>query len=312
MNSAHDLMAELQRDGAARFGATGLATDHAGVARKVRRDRAVRATVFSVAGVAVAGAAAVGLAQLTPTQVTPAVTPTAPSGGPTAEPTPSAPPAVVTLSVGREDRIENVARNLAIAMGTREDDAFSAITGALPPEAGGYAEGWVLAGEYTLDPEHGLESAAKQLVSMTTAKLESLGVPRDEWFETVVLASIVQQEAPAAYADQAGVARVLLNRLDERMMLQIESPLAYYLRADEREITDDGWAVDTPYNTYMYEGLPPSAVGAFTPEALEAAVNPTDADWMFFLRKEDGNVVFSTTLEEHQVAVEEEYPGTIG
>jgi UPF0755 protein len=62
----------------------------------------------------------------------------------------------------------------------------------------------------------------------------------------------------------------------------------------------------------MYEGLPPSAVGSFTPDALEAEANPADGDWLYFLRKEDGNVVLSVTFEEHQAAVEAEYPGTIG
>ena len=306
MIPAHDLLDQLQREGAGQFSQTSLARNHSPLVRRVRRDRAVRASAMSVAGIAVVGAAAVGVSQYGPSFVTPAVTPSDQTGVPTASPT--SPAAFVTVSVGREEPIEQVARSLATVMGVTEDDAYSAITGALPAEAGGYAEGWVLTGEYTVDPGDGLEAAAKALVGTATGQLESHDVPRSKWFDTIVLASVIQQEAPAGTSDQSAVARVLLNRIDQGIALEIESPLAYYLRAKEL-VSDDGWAVDTPYNTYMYKGLPPSAIGAFTPEALDAAVNPADGDWLYFLRKDDGNVLLFTDVDEFMQAAQDQNQG---
>jgi len=75
-------------------------------------------------------------------------------------------------------------------------------------------------------------------------------------------------------------------------------------------VGDDAWAADTPYNTYMYAGLPPTAVGAPTPESLDAAVNPSDGDWMYFLRTPNGMVLLFTTFDEFAAAVDEYYPGT--
>src|SRR4051794_5017075 len=77
MNTAHDLLDQLRLDGAARFADAGLSRDHAGVARRVRRHRAVRTSVLSVAGLALVGAAAVTVAQLGAPETPPAATPSA-------------------------------------------------------------------------------------------------------------------------------------------------------------------------------------------------------------------------------------------
>lgn len=307
MNDAHELMERLQQDGAARFAGTRLASDHGGVTRRVRRDRAVRTSLVAVTSVAAVGGVAFAATHLnqagpvTPATVNPAT------------PTPSASetPATVTMSVVMQERIEDIAAALEAAVGSPGDDAMAALKNALPPEADGNPEGWVLAGDYSFDEGENLQAAAVQMVTTMTDHLESYGVPREQWHDTVILASILEQEAPAGPADQAGVARVILNRLDAGMMLQIESPLAYYLHADTEVISDDGWAVDTPYNTYMYKGLPPTAIGAFTPEALDSAVKPNDGDWMYFLRKPtDNRVLVFSTFDEYAVAVDEYYPGT--
>ena len=298
MNTAHDLMEQLQGNGAHLYASSALATDHTRVVRKVRRDRAVRTSLLSVAGLAVAGAAAVGVANLRTAPLVPAATPTPPS---------AAPSTIVdaTISVAKQERVEYIADDLAEAFGASRDEALDALVAALPPEADGNPEGWIVSGEYTVDGGD-IQAAANSLVSTMTGHLEAFDVPRDQWRQTVVLASIIQQEAPTGRTDQAGVARVLLNRLDQGMLLQIESPLAYDLRADENLISDDGWAVDTPFNTYMYEGLPPSPIGTSTMEALDAAADPADGDWLYFLRKEDGNVLLFTTFEEFQAGLEEQ------
>jgi len=306
MNEAHELLERLQQDGAARFASTRLARGHAGVTRRVRRDRAVRSSLLTVTGVAAAGGVAFAVAQSgVPGPVPPA------TANPAA-PTPSASdaaPAITTVSVGKQERIEDIAVALENAVGSPGDDAMAALINALPPEANGNPEGWVLAGDYGFDEQTNLQAAAVQMVETMTTHLQSAGVPREQWLDTVILASIVQAEA-AVLAEQGSVARVLVNRLGAGMKLEIESPLAYYLHADTEPVGDDGWAVDTPYNTFMYEGLPPSAVGAPTPESLDAAVNPSKGDWMYKLVKPNGNTLLFVTFDDYAKAVDEYFPGT--
>lgn len=312
MNTAHELLETVRRDGAARFATTSLASDHAPITRRVRRQRAVRTAGASLASVGAAGALVFVAAHQIQSQPAPGGTPGAtavPTATASTSPTPTA-PEMLSVAVYRQERVEAIAADLAEAFGATEDAALQALTRALPAEAGGNPEGWVLSGEYGFEAGSTLDDAAASMVGTMLSALESQGVPRERWLDTVVLASIVQQEAPAGSADQADVARVLLNRLDAGMKLQIESPLAYYLHADTELVGDDGWAVDTPYNTYMYEGLPPGAIGVTTPEALHAAINPRQGDWLYFLRGEDGTVTLFRTFEEYAVAVDEMYPGT--
>ena len=309
MSTAYELMEHLRTEGASRFEATGLAHDHSAVVRTVRRQRAVRGSLVAVTSVAAVGGIAFGVTHLNTT------TPITPLSPATPEPLASAPTiteqdVVATVSVAKHERIENIAADLVAAVGSPGDDGMAALTNALPPEANGDPEGWVLAGEYGFEAGTDLQSAAAQMTGQMVEELEGLGVPRDQWLPTVIMASIVEQEAPAGPADQAGVARVLLNRLDADMMLQVESPLAYFVHADTQLVTDDGWAVDTPYNTYMYKGLPPGAIGSFTHEALTSTVHPNDGDWLYFLRGPDGRVSVFSTFEEFTASVNEQFPGT--
>ena len=313
MNTAHELMEALQRQGAERFAQTGLAHNHGRVTRTVRRDRAMRGSLVAVTSVAAVGGIAFGVTQFDGAAPVTPLNPATPATATPATPTPSASePSVniVAVSVSKHERIENIAADVADALGVTADDVLAAIIAALPPEANGNPEGWVLAGDYGITPGSTVEEAAAQLTGAMVTHLESEGVPRDQWLNTVIMASILQQEAPAGPADQASVARVLLNGLDADMMLQVESPMAYFVHADTEVVTDDGWAVDTPYNTYMYKGLPPGAIGSSTVEALTSAVHPNDGDWLYFLRGTDGRVSVFSTFEEFAAKVDEQFPGT--
>jgi len=235
----------------------------------------------------------------------------APSSTASPSPTTSASPEVAaTITVSSGPRIDRVAEQLAEDLFVTTDEALAAITDALPPEADGHAEGWVGAGTYRFLEGDTVADAASAMVEAQLTWLEEARVPRDAWRRTLVVASIVEQETPNP-SQMAMVARVIENRLEAGMTLDVQSPLAYDLRADEHKIGDDGWAVDTPYNSYIHEGLPPTPVGAPTREALAAAVDPAPGDWMYFLVDPDtGSTQFFVTFEEFAVAVDELHPGT--
>ena len=309
MSTAYELMESLRTEGASRFEQTSLAQDHSPLTRRVRRQRTVRTAGASVVGVAAAGAVMFAGSQfLDKDTAVPPANPTTAAPAPTASGNAEA-ELRGTLYVARGERAEYVARDLAAIFDVSAEEAEAALKAALPEEAAATVEGWVAPGEYPARADASVEDVAAQVVGAQIARLEATGVPRSEWESTIILASMLDKEVPNP-SDMSLVSRVIHNRLEQGMLLQLESPLAYYLRADERTVGDDGWAVDTPYNLFMYEGLPPTAIGAASAEAIDAAADPEAGSWLFFLVKPDGNCLVFATFEDYAAAVDEYFPGT--
>ena len=125
--------------------------------------------------------------------------------------------------------------------------------------------------------------------------------------EALTVASIVEREVNRA-EDRPKVARVIYNRLAAGMPLQMDSTVHYAAgRRGSVWTSDEDRADDSPYNTYQHEGLPPGPISSPGKAALEAAVDPADGTWLFFVavNLDTGETRFSTTYQEHQKAVEE-------
>jgi len=118
--------------------------------------------------------------------------------------------------------------------------------------------------------------------------------------EAVVLASIVQMEATPK--DMPDVAQVFLNRLAINMPLQSDATVAYANGLSGTVFTTDAQrALDSPYNTYKYNGLPPGPICNPGQDALSAVVNPSGNDYLYFtLVDMNGTVAYAKTAEEHQ------------
>jgi UPF0755 protein len=123
--------------------------------------------------------------------------------------------------------------------------------------------------------------------------------------DLVTIASLVQAEAPAGAFEK--VARVIYNREEERMALQFDSTVHYALgdTGGDPFTTDEERRVDSPYNTYLYPGLPPGAIGAPGEDALEAALSPARGEWLYFVtvNLETGETRFAEDLAEHNANV---------
>jgi UPF0755 protein len=124
--------------------------------------------------------------------------------------------------------------------------------------------------------------------------------------EVVTLASLVELET--ARADERGrIAAVLLNRLKKGMLLQTDPTIIYALRkADswDGNIRKRDLAIESPYNTYRYPGLPPGPIGSPGREALLAVIAPADVKDLYFVSRNDGSHEFSETLAQHERAVD--------
>lgn len=187
----------------------------------------------------------------------------------------------------------------------------------LPPYADGELEGYLFPAQYELPPG----TTATEALSMMVERFRDVAAEGDieqrarelnvRPHDLITIASLVQAEAPADAFDK--VARVVYNRQEAQMPLQFDSTVHYaigdtggdaFTTAQQREF-------DSPYNTYLYPGLPPGAIGAPGEAALEAALTPAEGDWLYFVtvNLETGETVFADSLREHNanVAQLEEY-----
>ena len=121
--------------------------------------------------------------------------------------------------------------------------------------------------------------------------------------EAVTLASLVEKETAVA-AERALVSAVFRNRLRAGMPLQCDPTAVYALRRKglwTGALTHDGLAVDDPYNTYLFGGLPPGPIASPGAASLEAAVAPADVPFLYFVAVGDGSGAhrFAVSYDEH-------------
>ncbi len=123
-------------------------------------------------------------------------------------------------------------------------------------------------------------------------------------YEAITLASIVEREAAVA-EERPTIAGVYLNRIEEGTVLNAD-PTIQYAAGTPGEwwptLGDEELAMDSPYNTYIYPGLPPSPISNPGLASIQAVAEPADTAFLYFVAKQDGSGehVFATTYEEHQ------------
>lgn len=144
-----------------------------------------------------------------------------------------------------------------------------------------------------------LASTMEERVSaIDWSRLEEAGMDR---YQGVVIASLIESEVRVA-DERPLVSSVIHNRLVEGMLLQIDATVLYAL--DTRSPDDFDGEVDSPYNTYRVTGLPPTPISAPGLAALEAAADPADTDFLYYvLSAPDGSHTFTTNLDDHNAAV---------
>lgn len=127
------------------------------------------------------------------------------------------------------------------------------------------------------------------------------------FYEVLTLASIVEREAAVA-EERPTIASVYLNRLKKKQPLQADPTVQYAMgfQVSSRQwwkspvSLDEYQNVKSPYNTYLYPGLPPGPICSPSIASLMAVLEPAQTDYLFFLGKGDGSHAFARTFEEHQ------------
>jgi UPF0755 protein len=173
-------------------------------------------------------------------------------------------------------------------------------------------EGYLFPDTYTLPRSATAEQLVERMVAqfrkVLTPELKQQAADRGLTVrELVTLASLVEKETGKA-DERTTVAGVYTNRLRIGMGLQCDPTVIYALMLAGRydgNIRRADLQIDSPYNTYRYAGLPPGPIAAPGAASLHAAANPADVPYFYFVSRNDGSHVFSTTLDEHNKAVYE-------
>ncbi len=121
--------------------------------------------------------------------------------------------------------------------------------------------------------------------------------------ELLTFASLLEEEATAK-TDRETIASVFYNRLEINMPLQTDPTVLYALGSHKDRVLYEDLEVDNPYNTYVNQGLPPGPIANAGKISIEAALSPTNTEYLYFLADSEGNNHFAKTYDEHLVNVE--------
>jgi UPF0755 protein len=199
-----------------------------------------------------------------------------------------------------------IAESLQIPLEEVQAAAADVASFGLPPEAT-TLEGFVYPATYTFNPGVSAVEVLTTMVSESLATLDALGVPVEERWHTIVMASVIQRESGSPENDFM-VSRVFQNRIDQGMTLGSDVTTCYgagLVGKDCIYITqaqlDDATNL---YNTRLLPGLPIGPISNPGKTAMDAARNPADGPWLFFVtvNLQTGETIFSETVEEHDAA----------
>ncbi|MEV7785260.1 endolytic transglycosylase MltG [Streptomyces sp. NPDC088106] len=180
----------------------------------------------------------------------------------------------------------------------------------LPNEAEGNPEGYLFPATYPLQEKATPQKLLARMVDTADKKFNgapiAAGAQRNAMnvYQAVTVASIVQAEA-ATKADMGKVARVIFNRLERGMPLQMDSTVSYALGRSTPRTTEADTRIDSPYNSYQRMGLPPTPIDNPGEDAVRAAISPTPGDWLYFVTVKPGDTRFTADFAEHERNVAE-------
>jgi len=126
-----------------------------------------------------------------------------------------------------------------------------------------------------------------------------VGVESLSYYQIITLASIVEREVSKP-EDKKLAASVFYNRLQNGMRLDSCATVEYILGTNKRILSNDDIALDSPYNTYKVDGLPPTPIANPGLDSIEAVLSPDKTDYLYFFSGKDGKTYFSKNQEEHE------------
>ena len=127
---------------------------------------------------------------------------------------------------------------------------------------------------------------------------EQVSVKKLSPHNVIVIASLIEREARIP-EERMRISGVIYNRLQKGMPLQIDATVLYSLGEHRETVTYKDLEINSPYNTYKNVGLPPGSIASPGRAAIDAAINPEQHSYYYYVAKGDGSHYFSSTYAEH-------------
>ncbi len=174
-----------------------------------------------------------------------------------------------------------------------------------------FLEGYLFPDTYIFDITTGAEAAIEKMLGNFDKKLKDVYIKRANEIgmsidDIVIIASLIEKEARVD-EERGIIAGVIYNRLNTSdtslNYLQIDATIQYYLLNETGEVKEEllteDIQIETPYNTYLYAGLPPGPICNPGEKSIIAALFPDEHNYYFYVSKGDGTHAFASTLKEH-------------
>ncbi|MBI2627942.1 MAG: endolytic transglycosylase MltG [Candidatus Niyogibacteria bacterium] len=139
------------------------------------------------------------------------------------------------------------------------------------------------------------ENFEKKITPEITAEIERQG---KNLKEIIIMASIIEKEM-GSDDDARVISGILWKRFEAGMGLQADATLTYIIAKPSLKLTEEDLAVDSPYNTYKYRGLPPAPISNPGLKAIQAAIFPEKSPYWYYLHDREGQPHYAVTFEEH-------------
>jgi len=173
-------------------------------------------------------------------------------------------------------------------------------------------EGYLFPDTYLIPKDSDIKMIVSQMRGNFDQKYSGIKVNNSKLTKAqiVILASLIEREA-ITNAEKPVIAGILMNRLNLGMALQVDATIQY--AKGQNPVNKKWWepvtleeykSVVSNYNTYLFTGLPPSPISNPGLEALSAAANPADTDYLYYLHDKNGQIRYAKTLAEHEVNIQ--------
>ncbi|TXH43534.1 MAG: endolytic transglycosylase MltG [Actinobacteria bacterium] len=222
---------------------------------------------------------------------------------------------LTTFTIPEGTRLDKVIKIASTATNIPLSDFEAALKNpselGLPAYANGNAEGFLYPSTYEFQPSATATSVLQQMIGQFNdvaarlnleAEAEAEGINP---YDVVIIASLLEAEGQPQ--DFGKVSRVVRNRLAQGMPLQFDSTSNYGSNSSNINLTDEQKSENTPYNTYLNNGLTPTPIGQPGEAALKAALEPEQGDWIFFVTVDPDKKItkFTADYQQHLAYVEE-------
>lgn len=172
-------------------------------------------------------------------------------------------------------------------------------------------EGYLFPDTYLIPKDASIEMIMKQMKDNFNQKYSEINVNNSKLNKTqiTILASLIEREA-ITDQEKPIIAGILMNRMNAGIALQVDATIQY--AKGQNPLNKKWWepvtleeykSVISDYNTYLFPGLPPGPISNPGLEALRAAANPADTDFLFYLHDKDGIIRYAKTLQEHNANI---------